>query len=104
MALLPLDDDSRTDARVGSAFQIRALADPGMRETYREGDRLIRAAVAERLAVARDDGALADVDADREATVLLALVGGLAEALLLGDHDEVSAVAVLDHQLGRLRR
>lgn len=98
VALLPLDEDSRTDARVGSAFQIRSLADPDVREAYREGNRLIRAAVAERLAA----GASAALDADREAEVLLALVGGLTEGLLLGDHDERSAVAVLDHQLGRV--
>ena len=103
VALLPLDDDARTDARVGSAFLIRALADQEMRATYREGNRLIRQAVAERLAAARDDGEPADLDAEREATVLIALVGGLAEAVLLGDHDEGSAAAVLDHQLARLR-
>lgn len=99
VALLPLDEDSRTDARVGSAFQIRALADPDVRESYREGNRLIRAAVAERLTAA---GASAALDADREAEVLLALIGGLTEEMLLGGHDEGSAVAVLDHQLERL--
>ncbi|MBP2364616.1 TetR/AcrR family transcriptional regulator [Pseudonocardia parietis] len=101
-ALLPLDDDGRTDARVGSAFLIRALADQEMRATYREGNRLIRQAVAERLVAAREAGELVDLDAEREATVLIALVGGLAEAVLLGDHDEGSAAAVLDHQLARL--
>ncbi|MBN9759411.1 MULTISPECIES: TetR/AcrR family transcriptional regulator [unclassified Pseudonocardia] len=103
VALLPLDDDARTDARVGSAFLIRALGDDRLRETYRTGDRLIRAAVADRLAAARDAGELAALDPDREATVLLALAGGLAESVLLGDADEAGALAVLDHQLGRLR-
>ncbi|GAA4981558.1 TetR family transcriptional regulator C-terminal domain-containing protein [Pseudonocardia tropica] len=102
-ALLPLDDDARTDARVGSAFLIRALGDERLRETYRSGDRLIHGAVAERLAAARDAGELAGLDPGREATVLLALAGGLAESVLLGDTDGVAAVAVLDHQLGRLR-
>lgn len=103
VALLPLDDDARTDARVGSAFLIRALGDDRLRETYRTGNRLIRAAVADRLAAARDAGELAALDPDREATVLLALAGGLAESVLLGDADEAGALAVLDHQLGRLR-
>lgn len=103
VALLPLDDDARTDARVGSAFLIRALGDDRLRETYRTGNRLIRAAVADRLAAARDAGELAALDPDREATVLLALAGGLAEAVLLGGADEAGALAVLDHQLGRLR-
>ncbi len=104
VALLPLDDDARTDARVGSAFLIRALGDDRLRETYRTGNRLIRAAVADRLAAARAAGELAALDPDREATVLLALAGGLAESVLLGDADEAGALAVLDHQLGRLRR
>lgn len=102
-ALLPLDDDARTDARVGSAFLIRALGDDRLRETYRTGNRLVHTAVAERLAAARDAGELTGLDPDREATVLLALAGGLAESVLLGDADGAGALAVLDHQLGRLR-
>jgi AcrR family transcriptional regulator len=102
-ALLPLDDDARTDARVGSAFLIRALGDDRLRETYRTGNRLVHTAVAERLAAARGAGELTGLDPDREATVLLALAGGLAESVLLGDADGAGALAVLDHQLGRLR-
>lgn len=104
VALLPLDDQARTDARVGSAFQVRALGDDDLRATYRAGNRLLRTAVADRLAEARDAGELADLDPEREATVLIALAGGLAEAVLIGDETESSAVAVLDHQLARLRR
>ncbi|WP_224403914.1 TetR/AcrR family transcriptional regulator [Pseudonocardia sp. ICBG1034] len=102
-ALLPLDEDARTDARVGSAFLIRALGDERLREIYRRGNRLVHTAVAERLAAARDAGELTGLDPAREATVLLALAGGLAESVLLGDADGAGALAVLDHQLGRLR-
>lgn len=103
VALLPLDDDARTDARVGSAFLIRALGDDDLRETYRSGNRLIRQAVADRLSAAHRSGEITVLDAEREATILLALVGGLAEALLLEEYDVPAAVAVLDHQVGRLR-
>ncbi|ALE85997.1 TetR/AcrR family transcriptional regulator [Pseudonocardia sp. HH130629-09] len=102
-ALFPLDDEARADARVGSAFLIRSLGDERLRETYRAGDRLLHDAVADRLAAARDRGELAALDPDREAVVLLALAGGLAESVLLGGTDGAGALAVLDHQLGRLR-
>lgn len=103
VALLPLDAEARTDARVGSAFLVRALGDDDLRASYRSGNRLLHTAVADRLAEARDAGELAaDLDPEREATVLIALAGGLGEALLIGDETERSAVAVLDHQLARL--
>ncbi|ANY06600.1 TetR/AcrR family transcriptional regulator [Pseudonocardia sp. HH130630-07] len=100
VALLPLDDDARTDARVGSAFLIRALGDDRLRETYRRGNRLLRGAVVDRLAAA----GLGGIAPEPDAAILLALAGGLAESVLLGEHDAASAVAVLDHQLDRLRR
>ncbi|MBN9736499.1 TetR family transcriptional regulator [Pseudonocardia sp. P1] len=104
VALLPLDDDAATDARVGSAFLIRALGDAAMRETYRSGNRLIREAVAGRLDAAHAQGEIGAVDAEQEATVLIALVGGLAEGILLGEYASASAVGTVEHQVGRLRR
>lgn len=104
VALLPLDDDARLDARVGSAFLVRALGDDDLRATYRTGNRMLHAAVADRLAEARDAGELIDLDPAREATILIALAGGLAEAVLVGTESPSSAIAVLDHQIVRLRR
>lgn len=104
VALLPLDDAAATDARVGSAFLIRALGDAAMGETYRSGNRLIREAVAGRLDAAHAQGEIDAVDAEQEATVLIALVGGLAEGILLGEYAPASAVGTVEHQVGRLRR
>ncbi|MET0190662.1 MAG: TetR family transcriptional regulator C-terminal domain-containing protein [Pseudonocardia sediminis] len=101
--MLPLDDESRTDALVGSAFFVRAVADPQLRETYRGGNRLMRDVLAEKLAHARDAGRIAaDVDPSHESTVLFALAGGLGESILVGDHTPGSALAVVDRQLERL--
>ncbi|MFP5021038.1 TetR/AcrR family transcriptional regulator [Pseudonocardia phyllosphaerae] len=105
VALLPLDDEARTDARVGSAFLIRALADDGLRATYRAGNHLLHDAVTTELDHAVAAGELPDgLDTGREATVLTALAGGLGESLLIGDTSETEAMAVLDHQLDHLRR
>lgn len=101
--LLPLDDESRTDALVGSAFFVRAVADPELRETYRSGNRAMREVLTDMLRRARDAGRIAaDVDPTHEATVLFALAGGLGESLLLGEHTPDSALAVVERQLARL--
>lgn len=101
--MLPLDDESRTDSLVGSAFFVRAVADPGLRETYRSGNRLMRDILTDKLRHARDTGRVgSDVDPSHEATVLFALAGGLGESLLLGDHTPDSALAVVDRQLAGL--
>ncbi|RZT83405.1 TetR family transcriptional regulator [Pseudonocardia sediminis] len=101
--ILPLDDESRTDALVGSAFFVRAVADPQLCETYRAGNRLMRDVLTEKLAHARDVGRIAaDVDPAHESTVLFALAGGLGESILVGDHTAGSALSVVDRQLARL--
>lgn len=102
--LLPLDDDARADALVGSAFLVRAVHDPVARERLRTGEQEILAAVAEGLARARDAGAVAaGVDPDTGAEVLHALAGGLADSLLVERHTPDSALAVLDRHLASLR-
>ncbi|PVZ14916.1 TetR/AcrR family transcriptional regulator [Actinomycetospora cinnamomea] len=101
--LLPLDDDARADALVGSAFLVRAVVDPVARERLRTGEEEILAALADGLARARDTGALAaSVDPVGEAEVLHALVGGLADSLLVDRHTPDSALAALDRYLERL--
>lgn len=102
--LLPLDDDARTDALVGSAFFVRAINDPASRERLRRGEEDILTGLTDGLAAARAAGELrTDLDPAREADLLLALVGGLADAMLVGRHTPTSAVTTLDHQLARLR-
>jgi AcrR family transcriptional regulator len=103
VGILPLDDEGRTDALVGSAFLVRAVGDPDMRERYRASNRLAVDGLTTKLRVARDAGLLAsDVDPDHEATVLFALARGLTESLLLGEHTPTSALAVVDRELARL--
>lgn len=103
VGILPLDDEGRTDALVGSAFLVRAVADPDMREAYRASNRLAVDGLTMKLAVAREKGRLAvDADPEREATVLFLLARGLTESLLLGVHSPESALAVVDRELARL--
>lgn len=103
VGILPLDDEGRTDALVGSAFLVRAVADPDMREAYRASNRLAVDGLTMKLAVAREKGRLpVDADPEREATVLFLLARGLTESLLLGEHTPESALAVVDRELARL--
>lgn len=94
--LLPLADDARTDALVGSAFFVRAVSDPLARARLREGEEQILGLLTSLLA----DGL--GEDAERAADVLLALTGGLADAVLVGRHTPDSALAILDEHLARL--
>jgi AcrR family transcriptional regulator len=104
-ALLPVDDDSRTESLVANAFFIRALQDPDLAARFRDGNAKLRDAVAEQIRAAMDSAELADdLDPNQEADILLALVSGLGEALLLGHHTARHALSTLDHQLARLTR
>ena len=95
--LLPLDEEGRADALVGSAFLVRAIADPAARAQLRTGEEEILAALTDGLA------ALPGVrDPRAEAEVLHALVGGLADSLLVERHTPDSALEVLDHHLAAL--
>lgn len=95
--LLPLDEEGRLDALVGSAFLVRAIADPAAREQLRTGEEEILAALAEGLAP------LPGVQDPRtEAEVLHALVGGLADSLLVERHTPGSALGLLDRHLAAL--
>ncbi|WP_329238349.1 TetR family transcriptional regulator C-terminal domain-containing protein [Actinoallomurus sp. NBC_01490] len=103
VALLPLDRDGREDARAGAAVLIRALGEAELAERYRSGRSDVVATMAEWLRSAADAGELrGDLDPGLEASVLLALVGGLASDLLLGHHTPEQAIAIIDHQLKRL--
>lgn len=109
-ALLPLDPDGRAETLAGIAVFIRALNDPAMADRYSEGRAQLTAAVADLLAKAdpADGGRRAEHgDAQRAegvelaAETLLALVEGLASALLLGRLTTERALRILDHQLAR---
>lgn len=102
-ALLPTDDESRTQALVANAFFIRALTDPELASRFREGNALLRGAVATQIRESQPDGTpSADLDPEREADILLALVSGLADSLLLRQQTPATALAILDSQLDRV--
>jgi AcrR family transcriptional regulator len=98
MALLPTDEESRRELLVGNAFFFRALNDPALAARFREGNALLRDALAARIA----EEVPPVVDPTEEADILLALLGGLANALLLGQHTLAAATALLDHHLARI--
>lgn len=98
LALLPTDENSRVESLVANAFFFRALQDPELATRFREGHVLLRDAVAARIAA----DVPATPDPAREADTLLALLAGLANALLLGHHTLASAESLLDHHLTRI--
>lgn len=103
VALLPLDDASRTDALVANAFLVRALKDEEIAGRFRAGHAQLSEALAALIAAAKADGVLsAGLDPVREADLLLAVVAGLGDAVLLGHRSPEEAVALVDHHLSRL--
>ncbi|MGP4016703.1 TetR/AcrR family transcriptional regulator [Saccharopolyspora sp. 5N708] len=102
-ALLPVDQDGRTAALVGSAFFVRSLSQPDTAEKFRQGQAEVLRLLSDLLAQAQDAGELrADLDAEREAEILLAVIGGIGDSLLLGQHTSETAQAVLDYHFDRL--
>ncbi|WP_228000234.1 TetR/AcrR family transcriptional regulator [Nocardia australiensis] len=103
-ALLPTDEEARTESLVANAFLIRALKDQAVADRFSRGDALLREAVAARFSAAQEAGELAaTLNPMQETDILLAMVAGLSQSLLLGHHTPASALATLDHQLAKLR-
>nr|WP_042195533.1 TetR/AcrR family transcriptional regulator [Kibdelosporangium sp. MJ126-NF4]CEL22072.1 Transcriptional regulator, TetR family [Kibdelosporangium sp. MJ126-NF4]CTQ92853.1 Transcriptional regulator, TetR family [Kibdelosporangium sp. MJ126-NF4] len=103
LAFLPFDQDSRTEMLVANAFFFRALHDPAMAERFATGNTGLRQAISGQITAAQDRGEMAaDLDPDQEATILLALVNGLASSVLMGHHTPESAEAALNYQLAKL--
>jgi AcrR family transcriptional regulator len=99
VALLPLDDQSRTEALAANAFVWRAFKDDEIAAWFRAGYEQLREALA--AFVAAEHG-LTGLDAAREADLLLALTAGLADAVLLGHRTGEEAIELIDLQLRRL--
>ncbi|MEU8632122.1 TetR/AcrR family transcriptional regulator [Amycolatopsis sp. NPDC048633] len=99
VALLPLDAESRTEALVANAFVWRAFKDDEIAAWFRTGYEHLRAALA---ALVEAEHSLSGLDAAREADLLLALTGGLADAVLLGHRSGEEAIELIDLHLRRL--
>ncbi|MFE9653199.1 TetR/AcrR family transcriptional regulator [Micromonospora sp. NPDC006431] len=103
-ALLPLTSEDRTVALAGVAVFIRALHEPTLTTQYRRGHTQLAAALAGQIAAAARAGELrADLDPGIEASILAALVSGLASDLLLGACPPARAAAMIERHLEHLR-
>ncbi|MFI9597115.1 TetR/AcrR family transcriptional regulator [Nonomuraea sp. NPDC052265] len=83
----------------GHAFLATAVSDPDVRELYRAGGDMVHREIAALVAATAPEPG---IDAGAEAHVLLRLARGLADGVLVGELGVAEAVAVLDHQLGRI--
>jgi AcrR family transcriptional regulator len=103
VALLPIDEASRTEALVANAFLVRALKDEEMADRFRTGHAQLAEVLTAMVAAAQAEGELtADLDPAREADLVLAVVTGLSDAVLLGHRTPEQAIALVDHHLSRL--
>lgn len=99
LEMLPLGAQGRLEAPVWMAFLGKAVIEPRVAEPLRADAHRLTDFVAEQIGAARGGG---DDGAAHDARTLLALVDGLMLHLLVGQLDEATATAVLDHQLDRI--
>ncbi|MFG1706264.1 TetR/AcrR family transcriptional regulator [Nonomuraea sp. M3C6] len=101
--MLPLDARRKAERRAGQAFAARAVDVPELVGELREGDRWLRARVAELIVQAQRDGEMAaGLDAERESDALLAMIDGLGSDLLLRVREPEQALATVRYHLDRL--
>ncbi|MGQ0842332.1 TetR family transcriptional regulator C-terminal domain-containing protein [Actinokineospora sp.] len=97
MEMLPLSPQATAEAPVLVAFISRAVVEPALAGSLREGGSGLREFVAE--TIRRTGG---DLDPTREAVTLLAVVDGLMTQMLVGYTDARTAVTTLDYHLDRI--
>jgi AcrR family transcriptional regulator len=103
LALLPVDEKTRSDALVANAFLMRAIKDPEIAERFRAGHAQLRTLIAELVVRGQAAGEVSmDLEPTTEADLLLALVSGLADAVLLGYRTLEEVERLVDLQLARL--
>ena len=96
--MLLLSDEGRAEAPVLAAFLARSVVEPALSAPMREGGRRMTDFVAGLILAGQRD----DLDANREAGMLLALADGLMLHVLTGQVDAGTALATLDYQLDRI--
>ncbi|GAA4203007.1 TetR/AcrR family transcriptional regulator [Actinocatenispora rupis] len=103
VALLPFDDDGADEVLAGHALFGRALRDEAVAERFRAGREQLLALIGRSVAAARAAGEIpAERQPRQEARIALSVVGGLAEAVLLGEATRTGALRTLDYHLGGL--
>ncbi|WP_440068771.1 TetR/AcrR family transcriptional regulator [Streptosporangium sp. OZ121] len=101
---IPTDERSRIFHLAYTSYAVLAVTDEALAaHPFLAAPDAMESFVAGRLAQARDDGDMAaDLDPRTEAIVLLATAAGLGIAVLAGQRDAESALAVLRGRLARL--
>ncbi|MGZ0147392.1 TetR/AcrR family transcriptional regulator [Kribbella sp. WER1] len=99
LELLPFDEDRRRRYLVQSAYFVRFLTDPQLREIARTTDPALESLLASILSA---DPAIAAGDAFADAELLIAFAFGLQAEMLLGQVDEEHALRMLDRILERV--
>ncbi|WP_106396730.1 TetR/AcrR family transcriptional regulator [Actinocorallia populi] len=103
MELLPLDEERRTRHLVYVAYFVRMLRDESLGEIARNAPPALEDLITALITGAREQGHVPpDVDARREAALLLAAADGLQTGMLLGQRTSESALSLIDHQLDRI--
>ncbi|PWW59602.1 TetR/AcrR family transcriptional regulator [Actinokineospora spheciospongiae] len=95
--LLPLSTAARDEAPALTAFLARAVVEPALAESLREGGAGLRGFIAEKIRAVPGER-----DAVLEAATLTALADGLMTQVLTGQVEADLAVAVLDLHLDRI--
>ncbi|GAA1151465.1 TetR/AcrR family transcriptional regulator [Streptomyces hebeiensis] len=106
MAALPTDEESRTFHHLYTSYAVMAMHDQALAaQPFIKNPEAAEDAVTGLLRKAQEAALLEPgVDARLEAISLLAMSAGLGTSLLVGQRDQESAVAVLDHHLDRIFR
>jgi TetR/AcrR family transcriptional regulator, transcriptional repressor of bet genes len=101
---LPTDDASRQAMLLFIAFHTAALTDPSLaRAEALQVPRSLVAFLADQLRQAQRQGATSrDIDPDKEATVLVTTLTGLASGVLGNNFTVEEAAAIIDYTLDRL--
>ncbi|MEV0823129.1 TetR/AcrR family transcriptional regulator [Nonomuraea rubra] len=103
LEILPLDETRRFEARVGLAYLARSVVSAELGEAMRAGLPLVLEFYAGQIRAAQARGQLAaGLDADQEASALLALAQGLGQPALIGLYPPEAVVALVDRHLARL--
>ena len=101
--LLPLDEARRLEGYVGFTFLTGAVVHPGIADGFRKQYLQLPEFVAAQIRAGQQRGtAAAELDPEREAVILLALVDGLGAHVLADDHSQSAALAAFDGHLRRL--
>ncbi|SDK79880.1 DNA-binding transcriptional regulator YbjK [Nonomuraea jiangxiensis] len=101
---LPTDAESRTFHLVYTAYAVLSVTDPALAaQPFMSAPDEMRAFLTDQIRAAQSAGeAPADLDAQAEATGLLAMSAGLGTSVLLGQVTAGDALAILRYHLGRI--